>query len=124
MFEIFLLYIITRLDALKSVAEFFMVGGTIFMVLSGIAVLACEVDGAKHLKLFREKCLGYVKYVILSYVIVIITPTQEDVKFIIAGTGLIEMAKSDTAKNIANKSVNIVEKYLDKIEKQVEEPKK
>ena len=124
MFEVFLLYLITRLDALKTIAEFFMFGGTFFMVISGVGYFVCEVDGSKNLKLMWEKCFGFSKYVILSYVIVIITPTQEDVKFIIAGTGLIEMAKSDTAKNIANKSVNIVEKYLDKIEKQVDEPKK
>ena len=82
-------------------------------------------NGAK----VREYILTFIKKFawipIMGILIGITIPSKEDMKFIIAGTGLIEVSKTDTAQRMASKSVQVVEQYIDFIlkDEQKEAPK-
>lgn len=114
--EMFLLYLLTRLDIIVCAAIWILaIGGTLW----GIALMAtCDSflfdDGAAA----RKKLWPFWKLFALCIAVLVITPSQKDAMFIIAGTGVIEAAKSDTAQRLANKSVNVVEKYLDEMLKE------
>ena len=45
-------------------------------------------------------------------------PSRNDIIFIAGGTALIEIAKSDKAKSIGSKTLDVVEKYLDEAVKE------
>jgi hypothetical protein len=131
--NMFILYLITRLDQVLFFSTLIGIFGTITFVVSLIGYFSCtpdpryDKDSQDHDEILQKNWLIIIKkcrWVALACVLTIIVPSKEDVKFIIAGTGLIEIAKTDTAKEIASKSVSIVEKYLDKIDQKVNKPDK
>lgn len=131
--NMFILYLITRLDPILSFATLFSIIGTFLLFISLLGYFMCtpdtrySKDSRDHDEILQKNWLIIIKkcrWLAVVYVLLVIVPSKEDVKFIIAGTGLIEIAKTDTAKEIASKSVSIVEKYLDKIDQKVNKPDK
>jgi hypothetical protein len=131
--NMFILYLFTRLDQVLFFADLISIFGTIIFGVSIIGYFSCtpdprySEDSRDHDEILQKNWLIIIKkcrWLAVVYVLLIIVPSKEDVKFIIAGTGLIEIAKTDTAKEIASKSVSIVEKYLDKIDQKVNKPDK
>ena len=129
MSEVFWLYIITRLNSISGVAFTIGLIGTIIMVIAGVVWLASTPDprytkdSQEHDLRYQNNAIKIMQFwyvVFIAWSLYILTPQKDDALFIISGTGLIEIAKSDTAKSIANKSVQIVEKYLDSIEDKVD----
>lgn len=49
----------------------------------------------------------------LTFTINILLPTKKDAMVIVAGIGVVEAVKSDTAKSFASKSTQIIENWLD-----------
>lgn len=116
--EVFLIYLLTRLDGILGLTHTVSMCFVIGYFVAGFFVLVSfieERDG--DAKEFREKTLGLMKktmYIpIIAVFLSVLIPSKEDAKFIIAGTGLVEIAKSDTAQRLESKSVQVVEKYLD-----------
>jgi hypothetical protein len=105
--NIFLLYLLTRLDALQGL----FIGLTI---VCGFVALMCIIIGNV------EEIKGVVNWgrraafgAVISAICATLVPTQKDALFILAGIGVIEAAKTDTAKRIASKSVQVIEDFLD-----------
>lgn len=100
-----LLYFITRLGELKAV----------FSVVATISAFALVV--MLFISIIDGNLIKYTKSVLLAWAIsctlAVLTPTRDDVMFIGAGIGITEAAKSQTVKNIAGKSVQVIENYLD-----------
>ena len=116
--EVFLIYLLTRLDGILYLAKTISMWFIIVYFSVGVFMLVLHGDDyTGDGKVFREKTLGLIKKTmfipIIAVLLSVLIPSKEDVKFIIAGTGLVEIAKSDTAQRLGNKSVQVVEKYLD-----------
>ena len=116
--EIFWLYLVTRLDSVNCLLTLFLVLGTTAYGCF-IFVWTCEGTPAKY-----KGLVPLWKVLAVVAVLGVLIPTRKDVAFILAGTGVIEAAKTDTAQRIAGKSVSVVEKYLDELLKKEEEEKK
>lgn len=108
--ELFLLYLFTRIDSLfvlLLITTICFAGAALVVVLAGID--AWEEHKKKLRKLFK-------KLVIATAVLALITtmlPRQKDIALIVAGWGVLEVAKSETAGRLASKSVGVIEKALD-----------
>ena len=128
--EIVVLYLITRLDSINTAASIvFFCGSFLFGILLLVYMLADPdknpYNGKENIESYdrstrnaRAVCLLVFKrwwIVALCLGICIFVPTKKEAMFIIAGTGVIEAAKSETAQRLAGKSVDIVEKYLDNL---------
>lgn len=105
--ETFLLYALTRLNGIGFVLTFFSLIG-VGVLLTHI-ICTCIVKEELSLKVAGP----YWKPLALCVVMALLVPSKDDAIFIIAGTGVIEAAKTDSAKRIAGKSVAVIEKYLD-----------
>lgn len=112
--DIFLLYLFTRLDAF------------IFLLLfgagmGGVVVLACAIgldDTWDHLKPERKTALRAwrTRGIVIASVFLLfaaLVPTQKDAALILAGSAVIDVAKSETAGRLASKSVQLIEQTLD-----------
>ena len=114
--EIVLLYLFTRLDGIKEfgVAGLVITGFT--FVIATIGTFMMDPD-REYEKREHERCKTIAekaKWWLISFILVVVfVPSQKAAMFIVAGTGVIEAAKTDTAQRIAGKSVSVVEKYLD-----------
>jgi hypothetical protein len=107
--DIFLLYLLTRLDAIQGL--FF--AATTALWIGGFASGLwhfIENEGDAAWRAIRR----FMPYAIGCAVITALIPTKGDAMFIAAGAGVIEAAKSDTAKRLAGKSVQVIEDFLDK----------
>jgi len=118
MSEIWWLYLLTRLDNIQALC-------TIILLCGGIPYLLLMffifVEKTSFYNDESEKFMQYVwfwKPLVLLMVFMTFIPSKNDVAFILAGTGIIETAKSDTAQRLAGKSVNVFEKYLDELLKE------
>jgi len=112
--EVFWLYLFTRLDAIQALLQ-------IASMLGGFGV------GAAWFAVFIDRWNGPVKSLTAVWVCVVMLfvmiPTQKDAMFILAGTGVIQAAKTDTAQRLAGKSVAVIEKALDDYLKQTTKEK-
>ena len=112
--EVLWLYLFTRLDALRELA-------IVATVFGGSGV------GAAWFAVFVDDWKGPVKSLTALWVCVVLCtvaiPTQKDAMFILAGTGVIQAAKTDTAQRLAGKSVAVIEKALDDYLKQTTKEK-
>jgi hypothetical protein len=110
--EIFWLYLLTRLDGISC-----LLGITLVLGLCAygafILVWTCEGTPAKY-----KGIVPLWKVLAIVAVLGVLVPTKKDVAFILAGTGVLEAAKTYTAQRIAGKSVTVVEKYLDELLKE------
>ena len=118
--EFFFLYLLTRLNGVL-----FMAGATVLCF--GVAFLFGFISWTtEYGQEYKDSILATVmnkSYIlIMAILVIVLVPNQKEAAFIIAGTGVIEAARTDTAQRLAGKSVQVVEQYLDEILK--EEPKK
>lgn len=116
--EMIWLYLLTRLDGIICLAWMTLViGGTCWgMYLMATYDQFLFMDEDREEK--RARVWPLWKLFAGCVVILVLVPDQKQATFILAGTGVIEAAKSDTAKRIAGKSVDVVEKYLDEMLKE------
>jgi len=113
----FLLYLLTRVDALKMALEFM----SFLSVIVWVFILAAHAAIVIHSEGFglEERCAlkKATKFVvsasIVIWVLAAVTPSRNDIIFIVGGSALIEAAQSDRAKSIGSKTLDVVEKYLD-----------
>jgi len=99
-----MLYLFTRLDSFNGALGF---AALVLFIASLIAI---------WITLFYEK-LPYFYKIWWSFAVLmvfnIVVPTQKDVAIILAGSTIMSLAKTDDAKRITSKSVQVVEQYLD-----------
>ena len=114
--EIFLLYLFTRLDPLNHAL-------TGFAVVSSICIFIALMFfpfwndpyfiGNDFVQLgrkwFRRVCIALV----IAGIGAIAVPTQKEAAIILAGYGILEVAKSESAQRLAGKSVELIEQTLD-----------
>lgn len=115
--EIWWLYLLTRLDNIQALCIIILLcGGIPYGIL--LMFYVCESGSSYGNEEPFKQYIWFWKP--LAFVVVLLTliPSKNDVAFILAGTGIIETAKSDTAQRLAGKSVNVFEKYLDELLKE------
>ena len=103
--ETFMLYLFTRLD---SIAVVLGLASFLLFFVSGIAIWF-SMENRGSLPVCRKIWWSFAVVLALN----IITPTQKDVAIILAGSTIMSLAKTDDAKRITSKSVQVVEQYLD-----------
>ena len=115
--EIFWLYLLTRLDNIQALCVILLIGGGlpyafffIFYVVESCSSYG-DTEGFKPF-IWLWKPLAFLALFIT------LLPSKNDVAFILAGTGIIEVSKTETAQRLAGKSVNVFEKYLDELLKE------
>jgi hypothetical protein len=116
--EIFWLYLLTRLDGVLTVAVCVLIVYGLAVV--GGAIQTIEAYNLEYEDSFMKKVMDKLYVLITAIAVVVFVPNQKDVAFILAGTGVIEAAKTDTAQRLAGKSVTVVEQYLDELLKKEE----
>ena len=116
--ELFGLYLFTRLDNIKEFSVFGMIvtGLALLVAIIGMMMNDPEEGYEKRYYIKCKTVADKVKWWFVAFVMVLIfVPGQKAAIFIVAGTGVVEAAKTDTAQRIAGKSVSVVEKYLDEM---------
>jgi len=112
--EVFWLYLLTRLDAINGILVMGSILGLIALTLGFIFSFDEYTDKTGN------KLLSY-KWIFIPFmVLAVLIPTKNQMLFIISGTGLLEIAKSDEAHRIGGKSVQVFEKYIDKLMEDVD----
>lgn len=123
--ELFGLYLFTRLESINTVLTILTLALGIALIIAGVVwVATIDYPDDKEHQTARSYIAMIRKYFAWALVAAIIVPSQKEATFIIAGTGVVEAAKTDTAQRIAAKSVGIVEKYLDEMLAEKEKGKK
>lgn len=117
----FLLYLILKLDSVIVLFGFcaFAFGAVALLyLLHGISASLYEYEYNKE-KLeearriyFRHSRKNIGIAVVIVFLAVLI-PSTKDIIMITGGVGVLEAAKTEQAKNIASKSVLVIEKFLD-----------
>jgi hypothetical protein len=117
--EMLLIYLVTRLDALIYV-------GTALMTIGGIAFVICSVSlclGYDNLsdsgiaKHWRTAKLSAVLFLV-PMIVGIFVPTTKQASAMIAGSILMDVAKSEKARTLSDKSIQVFEQYLDSLLKE------
>ena len=108
--DILLLYLFTRLDALHTTVVF------LFIICFFILVILVLVHNDLNEE-YKIKSLKSIKRVfiigLIGAFLAIVIPRQQDAAFILAGYGVLEVVRSDVAKRLAGKSVELIEQTLD-----------
>ena len=107
--DIFLLYLLTRLDVIQCVATGAL---SISCVVTVIFGLIGWVEESRAPASIAQK--ASIVAVAMTAILIVI-PSKQDVMFILASAGIVEAAQSDASKRIAGKSVEVFEQYLDKM---------
>lgn len=112
----FWLYLLTRLDSIKS--SLFALSWLTF-ALCALSFIVHLLASSEYEKEVKDKALWLSKKVIWVFVVAeigcVFTPSQKDAMFIAGGIGVIEAARSDVAQRIASKSVGVIERFLDEM---------
>jgi hypothetical protein len=111
--EVFWLYLLTRLDAINFILILGSILGSIAIFIGAMISFDDAFD-----KETSEKWLSYKWPTIIVIILASLVPNKNQMMFIISGTGLLEIAKSDGAQRIGGKSVQVFEKYLDEMLKE------
>lgn len=117
----FVLYLLMILESFQSFLEGMAVitGISVLAITFGRAVFQIENDGWENFKLFP----GYVKCLIASTILAALLssliPSKQDMAIIAAGGVTYNLVTSDGAKQIGNKSVELLNK---KLEQMMEDP--
>lgn len=116
MSDIFLLYIFTRVDSVASAMIaltflFTLLSAIWWMARCGAFTTYAMSDDNKMAFSKTSKRFAVASMVCLALSVAI--PSQKDLMFILAGVGVLEVAKSETAQRLAGKSVQVIEQYLD-----------
>ena len=102
--ETFMLYLFTRLDSFNGVLGF----AALCLFIASLIALWVTLFETKR-SFFNKIWWSFAVLMVFN----IIVPTQKDVAIILAGSTIMSLAKTDDAKRITNKSVQVVEQYLD-----------
>ena len=107
--ETFMLYLFTRLDSLNGILAF--LGVCITLATAASLAVACFLlaNDENYPRFFHKLWIACSAVLLLN----IIVPTQKDVALILAGSTIMSLAKTEDAKRITSKSVQVVEQYLD-----------
>lgn len=117
--DVWLLYLITRIDSLKTILGFGIVIWFGFLVAIGIGFSSTySREEEERLGGWIKKVFSYWKFPVLFAVLLALIPSKNDIIFIYAGTNILDVAKSDETKRVAGKSVAVFEKYLDEFLKE------
>lgn len=111
--DMFLLYLLTRLDSINFVCAIVV----IIFLLVGVTLTITAPWGQEG-TVVRQYIVKYLYIPIIATLVLVFVPTKQDAIFILAGSNIMEVAKSDDTKRIAGKSVQIFEKYLDELMKE------
>lgn len=119
MSEIFWLYLLTRLDSIRALCAILIIGGGIPYVVFFIfyVVESSSSYGGEDGEEVKPFIWLWKPLAFLALFITLL-PDKNDVAFILAGTGIIEASRTDTAQRLAGKSVTVFEKYLDELLKE------
>lgn len=110
--EVFWLYLLTRLDGINTIMAVGSIIGLIVLTLGFTFSLFSFDEGSVET---GNRLLSYKWFFIPFMVLAVLIPTKNQMLFIISGTGLLEIAKSDEAHRIGGKSVQVFERYLDEL---------
>lgn len=113
MSDTFLLYLLTRLDSVNIVF-----GSIIGIFLVVLLTMLIAAPWGEENDVVKKFIIPYLYIPIIAVVFLVLVPTKEDAIFILAGSNIMEIAKSDDTKRIAGKSVEVFEKYLDQMMKE------
>lgn len=106
------LYLLTVIPKIGSAAF-----GLMFISALTCGVLVATTEDTESLMSSIDSVWPKLKKCITCFfifgAIFILTPNQEGLMFIVGGSTVIEAAKTDAAKHISQKSVAVVEKWLD-----------
>lgn len=113
--DIFLLYLFTRLNPLHAALFIvaFLTGIGALVAVIGCVVTTFDESFEDHRKPWRALAKVIVPVFLVVGAVKVLLPTQKDAALILAGYGVIEVAKSDTAGRLASKSVQLIEQTLD-----------
>lgn len=111
------LYAFTRLDSIKDLLLFSMFVLTLMAAISGvITATTAQSDwpGDKRSNAVARPVLKVsLPVLFVVSILQVMTPSKDDAIFIVAGTGVIEAAKSEHVQRVAGKAAAVVEKALD-----------
>lgn len=113
MSDTFLLYLLTRLDSINIVC-----GVTIVVFLMTSFAMLVAAPWGKENDVLKKFITPYLYIPITAIIFLVLVPSKEDAIFILAGSNIMEIAKSDDTKRIAGKSVEVFEKYLNEMLKE------
>lgn len=109
--DLFLLYVWTRLDPIVGVLMI----STLVLAISIIAnvIFSCDEIGDRKKQLIdiRKKLFFAISFTIAGAVLI---PNSKDSLLIMGGSAVLDAARSDSAKRIASKSVELIERAIDR----------
>lgn len=112
--DAFLLYLLTRVWAVDMVATTTTAIAFLLALVSGTIFLLAYTDGNSAVAGAARRVLRGSTWVAgIALVVALILPGKQDTLLILAGTGVLAAAKSETVQGIASKSVAVIEKFLD-----------
>lgn len=116
--DMFLLYFITRLDDIRV-----LLFATIILYIVAVVIIAIITMITSDSTSFPIDDLSKARYPKLYILVIAVTllttiPSKNDAIFILAGSNIMEVVKSDDTKRIAGKSVEVFEKYLNEMLKE------
>jgi Na+/phosphate symporter len=108
--DIFLLYLFTRLGPLHT-ALF------VAIAITGVGIFISALAPMGESQQFKDDCAKWRSRSIVAFLLFgavkVFIPTQSDAALILAGSAVIDVAKSETAGRLASKSVQLIEQTLD-----------
>ena len=123
--DIFLLYLFTRVDPLMvflACSAFALAMAALFIYIN--SDMGSWRDNHREKEIAEKKlAMQFLKAAIPFVVALVVIPSQKDLALILAGYGVIEVAKSETAGRLASKSVRLIEQTLDGYLKKAEDKK-
>jgi FtsH-binding integral membrane protein len=111
------LYWINVLGNLSTIAIVTLIIGIVFLVLSIVAYIFEDFsdDREKHLKLIKIASIS----VLISALLSVFIPDRKELYIIYGIGGTIDYIKNnDSAKQIPDKCIDVINKYLDEINKE------
>ena len=112
--DIFLLYVWTRLDVVTHFVKTIAIISTIIFAITIIALGICYLCDEINLSLKIRKIMSFIlKFLLPAVVLFIALPSSKDVALILGGSTVLEAARSEPAKRLAGKSVQVIEQAID-----------
>ena len=106
--ELFWLYIFMKLDIIQGV---FSLLGTLLLLLGGFLwIVGVAEDLHRMCRIGKPIIIVGIIFGTLG----VLTPNRADAVAIIAGYGVLEAVKTETAQRLASTSVRIIEKWLNR----------
>ena len=109
----FLLYLLTRLDSIQFICSIILI---LFSVVVSLTCIISIVENNNST--FKKYVTPYLYIPIIAAIILVFIPSKDESVFILAGSNIMEIAKSNDTKRIANKSVEVFENYLNQMIKE------